>query len=316
VASIGEAHRTVVAVAAPQIALAPDDAPSWLRSAITDGGGTLVAPEEAEGLVWFSPMEPEALRPVLASSPARWVQLPWAGVEPYLPMLTPDRLWTCGKGVYAEATGEHALALALALLRELPRRVRAGHWEPRSGVSLFDRRVTIVGGGGIGEVLLSLLAPFRCDVTVVRRRVQQMDGATAVVGPERLHDALATADVVFLSLPLTADTLGIIGRAELDRMRPEAVLVNVARGGHVVTDDLVAALRAGTIAGAALDVTDPEPLPDDHPLWHEPRCLITPHTANTVEMVEASIIERVRENVRRFGAGEPLLGVVDLDLGY
>jgi phosphoglycerate dehydrogenase-like enzyme len=165
-------------------------------------------------------------------------------------------------------------------------------------------------------VLLSLLAPFRCDVTVVRRRVQQMDGATAVVGPEQLHDALATADVVFLSLPLTADTLGIIGRAELDRMRPEAVLVNVARGGHVVTDDLVAALRAGTIAGAALDVTDPEPLPDDHPLWHEPRCLITPHTANTVEMVAASIIERVRENVRRFGAGEPLLGVVDLDLGY
>jgi len=143
-------------VASPQIALAPDDAPSWLRGAITDGGGTLVAPEEAEGLVWFNPMEPEALRPVLASSPARWVQLPWAGIEPYVSMLTPDRLWTCGKGVYAEATGEHALALALAMLRDLPRRVRAGHWEPRSGISLFDRRVTIVGGGGIGEVLLAL----------------------------------------------------------------------------------------------------------------------------------------------------------------
>ena len=303
-------------MSSPQIALAPDDAPPWLRDAITAGGGTLVVPEAAEGLVWFSPMEPEALRPVLASSPARWVQLPWAGVEPYLPMLTPDRLWTCGKGVYAEATGEHALALALAMLRDLPRRVRAGRWEPRSGVSLFDRRVTIVGGGGIGEVLLRLLAPFRCEVTVVRRRVQPMEGAAAVVGPERLHDALATADVVFLSLPLTPDTAGIIGRAELECMRPDAVLVNVARGAHVVTDDLLAALHAGTIAGAALDVTDPEPLPDDHPLWREPRCLITPHTANTVEMVEASIIERVRENVRRFGAGEPLIGVVDLELGY
>ncbi|MEN3273704.1 MAG: hypothetical protein V7636_2465 [Actinomycetota bacterium] len=303
-------------MASPQIALAPDDAPPWLRDAITDGGGTLVAPDAAEGLVWFSPMEPEGLGPVLASSPARWVQLPWAGIEPYLAMLTPDRLWTCGKGVYAEATGEHALALALAMLRDLPRRVRAGHWEPRAGISLFDRRVTIVGGGGIGEVLLSLLAPFRCDVTVVRRRVQTMDGASVVVAPEQLHDALATADVVFLSLPLTPDTVGIIGRAELERMRPDAVLVNVARGGHVVTDELLVALRAGTIAGAALDVTEPEPLPDGHPLWQEPRCLITPHTANTVEMVEASIIERVRENVRRFGAGEPLIGVVDLELGY
>ncbi|HEX4903865.1 MAG TPA: D-isomer specific 2-hydroxyacid dehydrogenase family protein [Acidimicrobiales bacterium] len=300
----------------PLIALAPADAPSWLADAITAGGGTLVEPARADGLVWFGPFAPEALRPVLAASPARWVQLPWAGVEPYLSMLTPDRQWTCGKGVYAEATAEHALALTLALFRELPRRVKAGRWEPRSGRSLFDARVTIVGGGGIGEVLLRLLAPFRCEVTVVRRRPAPMPGAAAVVGTDGLHAALATADVVILSLPLTPETTGVIGRDELLLMRDEAILVNVARGAHVVTDDLVAVLRDGGIAGAALDVTDPEPLPDGHPLWTEPRCLITPHTANTPEMVMPSIVERIRENVRRFGAGEPLIGTVDLELGY
>jgi phosphoglycerate dehydrogenase-like enzyme len=300
----------------PLIALAPADAPPWLADAITEGGGRLVDPAKADGLVWFGPFDPMDLKPVLAASPARWVQLPWAGVEPYLPLLTPDRVWTCGKGVYAEATAEHALALTLALLRDLPRRVRAKKWEPRAGESLFDKRVTIIGGGGIGEVLLRLLAPFRCEVTVVRRTARPMAGAANVVGRDGLHGALPGADVVILALPLTEETTGLLGRAELLLMEEHAVLVNVARGAHVVTDDLVAVLRAGDIAGAALDVTDPEPLPSDHPLWDEPRCLITPHTANTLEMVQASVAERVRENVRRFAADEPLIGLVDLDLGY
>ena len=176
--------------------------------------------------------------------------------------------------------------------------------------------MTVVGGGGIGEVMLRLLAPFRCEVTVVRRHPAPMDGASIVVGTDRLHDALATADVVVLALALTPETEGLIGKEELLRMQPHAVLVNVARGGHVITDDLVDALRAGTIAGAGLDVTEPEPLPSDHPLWRETRCLITPHTANTIEMVQPSVAERVRENVRRFGSGQPLIGVVDLELGY
>lgn len=302
----------------PLIALAPEGAPSWIADAILAGGGTLVDPADAEGLVWFGPFDPADLRPVLAASPARWVQLPWAGVEPYveLGLLTPDREWTCGKGVYAEATAEHALLLTLALLRDLPRRVRAERWEPRGGDSLFDKKVTVLGGGGIGEVLLDLLRPFRCEVTVVRRHPGAMDGAAAVVGRDGLHAALAGADVVLLALALTPETAGLIGKEELLLMQEHAVLVNVARGGHVVTDDLVAALAAGEIAGAALDVTDPEPLPAGHPLWQERRCLITPHTANTPEMVRPSIEARIRENVRRFGAGEPLLGTVDVELGY
>ena len=99
-------------------------------------------------------------------------------------------------------------------------------------------------------------------------------------------------------------------------MRPDAWLVNVARAAHVVTDDLVdGAARRVAIAGAALDVTDPEPLPDDHPLWREPRCLITPHVANTSAMLRPRLAERITENVRRRAAGEPLLGVVDVDAG-
>ena len=254
---------------------------------------------------------------MLASAPGvQWVQLPWAGIEPYVSMLRPEITWTCGKGVYAEPVAEHAILLALAGLRELPMRIVARSWERQGGISLFDRPVTIVGGGGITEELLRHLAVYRCDVTVVRRRVEPLDGAARVLPVEQLHDALPGAQVVFLALALTPETTGIIGAAELALMDPTAWLVNVARGGHVVTDELVDVLRAGTIGGAALDVTDPEPLPDGHPLWELPNCIITPHTANTLEMARPALEQRITENVRRYAAGEPLIGLVDVAAGY
>ena len=118
------------------------------------------------------------------------------------------------------------------------------------------------------------------------------------------------------SVALTPETEGIIAADELALMERHAWLVNVARGGHVVTDDLVTALRGGVIGGAGLDVTDPEPLPDDHPLWALPNALLTPHTGNTREMAKPLLGARIRENVRRYGAGEPLIGPIDPDLGY
>lgn len=302
---------------APRIAVAPEAAPSWVSDAVVAGGGELVAPAAAEGLVWFGGPDARRFEPVLAEArDARWVQLPWAGVEPYVSLLDPERTWTCGKGVYAEPVAEHALALALAGLRGLPARAAASRWGEPGGTTLFEAPVTVLGGGGITEALLALLAPFRCPVTVVRRHPASLPGATSVVSTDRLHDALAGADVVVLALALTPETTGIIDAAALACMASHAWLVNVGRGAHIVTDDLVAALAAGTIAGAALDVTDPEPLPPGHPLWSEPRCLITPHTANTVEMARPHLVTRIRENVRRFGAGEPLIGLVDVALGY
>jgi phosphoglycerate dehydrogenase-like enzyme len=173
-----------------------------------------------------------------------------------------------------------------------------------------------VGGGSITEALLSLLAPFEVEATVVRRHVAPLAGANRVVGPNELDQALPGATLVVLALALTPETTGLIGTKELTLMDEDAWLVNVARGAHVVTDDLIAALGQGMIGGAALDVTDPEPLPDGHPLWELDNCLITPHVANTWEMAEPLLAERVRANVERWGRGEPLLGLVDPQLGY
>jgi phosphoglycerate dehydrogenase-like enzyme len=119
-----------------------------------------------------------------------------------------------------------------------------------------------------------------------------------------------------LALSLTPETRGIIGAEQLDLMGEAAWLVNVARGGHVDTDALVEALGKGTIAGAAFDVTDPEPLPDGHALWDLSNAIITPHTADTIDMVLPLLADRILSNVARFAAGEPLVGLVDSEAGY
>jgi phosphoglycerate dehydrogenase-like enzyme len=173
-----------------------------------------------------------------------------------------------------------------------------------------------VGGGGITESLVRLLRPFGCRITVVRRTVEHMDHVDTVVGPEHLIDALVGADVVFLALSLTPDTAGLIGRPELEIMESHALIVNVARGGHIVTDDLVWALENNVIGGAGLDVTDPEPLPANHTLWSLDNCIITPHVGNTPEMAIPLLSARITENVRRYVAGDELIGLVDVRHGY
>jgi phosphoglycerate dehydrogenase-like enzyme len=298
-------------------AVAPGPVAPVLVEAIVAGGGAVVEPSEAAVLVWTDPVDRPGLEALLADAPGiRWVQLPFAGAEPFVPLLGDGRTWTSTKGAYSEPVAEHALALGLAGLRLLPARARAREWGPQGGHRLMGGRVTVVGGGGIAEALLRLLAPFHVEATVVRRRVAPVAGATDVVGPDRLHDVLPGADLVFLALALTPETVGIIGAPELALMEPHAWLVNVARGRHVVTDDLVDALRGGTIGGAALDVTDPEPLPAGHPLWDLENCLVTPHTANTWEMAEPLFARRVTDNLVRYRRGEELLGLVDARLGY
>jgi phosphoglycerate dehydrogenase-like enzyme len=208
------------------------------------------------------------------------------------------------------------LALALAGLRVLPERIRAHSWGSPAGASLYGAPVTILGGGGIGVELLRLLAPYGCEVTIVRRQAVPLANAARTVSTDRLLDVLPGALVVFVALALTPATIGIIGPKELAAMDERAWLVNVARGRHVHTDALVEALRNGTIAGAGVDVTDPEPLPDGHPLWKARNCIITPHTADTWDMVLPRLAARITDNVARFGAGEPLVGLVDPDAGY
>jgi phosphoglycerate dehydrogenase-like enzyme len=300
------------------IAVEPRGTRSWLDGAVEAGGGVVSSPDRASALVWGHHADPEGLDAILAAHPGiEWVQLPWAGIEVYVEVVRRygDRTWACGKGVYAEPVAEHALALALAGFRGLPAFARRSSWGQQYGTNLLGARVVVLGGGGITESFLRMIGPFGCEVTVVRRRPDPLEGAT-VVGLDGLDAALTGADLLVLALALTPETVGIIDGRRLRLLAPHAWVVNVARGGHIVTDDLVDVLREEVIGGAALDVTDPEPLPDGHPLWSERRCLITPHTGNTIEMAEPLLRARVGDNVRRWIAGHDLIGRVDPVAGY
>lgn len=304
-------------MASPRLALAPDPDLGWLADAIRSGGGELVDLAECEGIIWSDPRSPERLADALAAAPAaRWVQLPFAGIENFVHLLDGERTWTCGKGVYAEPVAEMALTLGLAGLRGFGTYARAGEWSPPRGHNLLGGNVTIFGGGGITESLVRLLRPWECRITVVRRSDAPIPGVDRVLASDRYREALPGADLVVLALALTPETEGMIAAAELELMEPHAWLVNVARGRHVVTGDLVDALQRDVIGGAGLDVTDPEPLPAGHPLWSLPNCLITPHVGNTPDMAVPLLAARVTDNVRRFAAGESLVGPVDVRAGY
>lgn len=301
----------------PRLALGPAHAPEWMRQAIEEGGAEIVDLSQAEALVWGAASDAKGLAEALLAQPLlQWVQLPFAGIENFAHLIDSDRIWTCGKGVYAEPVAEMALGLTLAGLRGVGSYARRSTWSGPVGRNLQGARVAIFGGGGITESLVRLLAPFDCHITVVRQRVMPMDGVAQVLAGDRYRDALPGADVVVLALSLTKQTEGIIGRSELESMSSHTWLINVARGRHIVTDDLVQALRKGTIGGAALDVTDPEPLPDAHPLWDLDNCIITPHVGNTPEMAIPLLSERIRVNIRRWAAGDDLLGPVHPELGY
>ncbi len=288
-----------------------------LEAAVVAGGGVLGPIEDAAALVWADPAVPEQLPAVLAKGPnVRWVALPFAGIEPYAAYLTHEKVWTAAKGVYAEPVAEHVVACALAGLRGLVHYSRQTSWAPPQGRNLLGAKVTIFGAGGITDSLMRLLEPFGCAVTVVRRQADPYPGAARTLGLDARLEAVADADLVVLALALTPETHHVIGEAELAAMADHAWLVNVARGGHIDADALRSALDNELLGGAALDVTDPEPLPDGHPLWSHPRVLITPHVGNTPEMGIPLLAAHIEENVARFRVGDELLGVIDTSAGY
>ena len=280
-------------------------AEDWLAEAVRAGGGEVSPIEDAGALIWDAGSPGDLVRALARAGGVRWVQLSWTGVDRYLSLMTDGRVWTCARDIYGPGVAEHALALALAVLKGVTKATRDSTWSPYEPRTLFGAGVAIVGGGSIGRSIAELLRPFDCSVRIVTRRNR-----------EHLLDALTGVDVVFLAVPLTPETDGIIGERELREMGPRAVLVNIARGRLVRTDELVEALREGYIAGAGLDVTEPEPLPDGHPLWELPNCAITPHIASVDMLAKEPYTKLVTENVRRFAAGEALLGIVDRERGY
>lgn len=292
-----------------------------LSQAVVRAGAVITDnPAEATALIWANPFQTETFSDVLAAAPdLRWVQLPFAGIGPYLKPLRADPrplVVTCGKGVYATPVAEHALTLALGGLRHLHRFIGTSTWGDRTGENLLGRNVTVLGGGGIAREFIRLLAPFGCDVTVIRRSSEPVDGANRTLGMSRALEVLPRTDVLVVAWALTAETTRWVDEMVFAALPEHAWLINVARGAHVDHDALAAALASGTIGGAGLDVTDPEPLPDGHPLWAEPNCIITPHVGNTAEMGRPLLARRVFENTTAFLAGGELTGHVDLDAGY
>ena len=285
--------------------------------AVIDAGGEPTPIAEASGLMWADPAAADEFPGVVAQAPGlEWIQLPYAGIENFADQLDPSKTWTCGKGVYAEPVAEHVIALTLAGFRHLHTSIPATSWPAQEGRNLLGANVTVIGAGGITEALIRLLESWNTTITVVRRSDTPLDGADRTVTISNVHDAIADADVVVLAAALTDETRDLVDNEFLHNMNDDAWLVNVARGGMVVTDDLVDALSGGLIAGAALDVTTPEPLPDGHPLWELPNCIITPHVANTPEMGLPLIAARVRSNVQKWIANEDLIGLVNVETGY
>lgn len=237
----------------------------------------------------------------------RVVQTLTAGFEHVLPYL-PDGVALCNaRGLHDTATAELALALTLAAQNDLPRFVEARHegaWDFHQRVGLADKTVLLVGYGAIGQAIARRLEPFECTVLPVARR-----GREGVAGWDALPDLVPQADVVILIVPGNDETRGLVDAAFLGRMRDGALLVNVARGAVVDTDALLTELTSGRLR-AAVDVTDPEPLPAGHPLWEAPNLLLTPHVGGHAQAFLPRALALIRSQLTRFAAGEPLANVV------
>lgn len=237
----------------------------------------------------------------------RVVQTLTAGVD-NIRGVVPDGVLLCnGRGIHDTSTAELALTLVLSSLRGVPEFVRAqdeGRWAFDRRDSLADKRVLIVGYGQIGAAIEQRILPFEAEVVRVARHAR--DGVHAI---GELADLLPDADVVVLVLPGTAETRQLVDAGFLARMKPGALLVNVARGTVVDQDALADALESGRIR-AAIDVTDPEPLPEGHRLWRAPNLLITPHVGGASSAMWPRAYRVVREQLGRFARGEPLANQV------
>ena len=258
----------------------------------------------------------------------RWVAIMSAGVEGCLgkPELgRPGLTVTNMRAVAGPVMAEHTLALMLALSRSLQvsigRQATGEGWNRNFAGSqpqaLDGKTLLVVGLGGIGTEVARRAHALGMKVIATRNSSKTGPDYVSYVGlPDELPTLISQADVVVSSLPLVPATTNVFDAKMFARMKKNAFFINVGRGGSVVTDDLVAALNSGTIAGVGLDVTEPEPLPKDHPLWKAKNIIISPHMSALSDLGQVARLTILREQVRRFAAGDKLLSVVDFKKGY
>ena len=264
---------------------------------------------------------PELLR---AAPRLRWVQVGSAGVERYLfsELVESDVTLTNAKVIYGSHLADHLMAFILAFNRNLPHLFRCQQrevWESRANLRAMEmagETLLVVGLGGTGLAVARRAAAFDMRVVAVTRSAKPPTPGVEHIGrADELHALLPQADHVAICCALTPATYHLFADREFGLMRPTAFIHNVTRGGVIDHDALVRALRAGQIAGAGLDVTEPEPLPPGHPLWQMPNVLVTPHSSGHSPHSGRRMFDLLRENLRRFAAGEPLLNVVDQQAG-
>jgi phosphoglycerate dehydrogenase-like enzyme len=253
---------------------------------------------------------------------ARWIHSLWTGVEG---ILTPEMLahpaqLSNGRGVFRWPLADWVMAAMLHFSFDLGRVIRqqqAGVWEPFLATMLEGKTLGIIGYGSIGSAAASRAKGFGMKIAALRRKQGQTDPLVdAFYSPPQLKDLLASSDYVLLATPLTAETRGMVGAAELAAMKPSAVLINVGRGPVVDEVALLQTLESGQIRGAALDVFTVEPLPAGHPFYRMTNVLVSPHTADRVEGFLGPPVEAFLENLERFLKGEPLENLVDKHAGY
>jgi phosphoglycerate dehydrogenase-like enzyme len=305
-------------VAKNLVAIEPKSDPAYEQAVVSAGGEVATLSDQVSALIWTDYSAPEKLAQVLEHNPQiEWVQLPFAGVDAFAEILSAAVRFTSAKGSYKEPVAEHALALSLALGRKIPVRVKATSWGKREAVSFYDSNILIVGAGGIAEELIGMLKPFRAKISICRNQADApLAGSQEVFGLDQLEDKISQADLVVIACALTDKTRGLFNMELFSKMKPTAFLVNVARGPIIKSTDLLDALDRGLLAGAAVDVTDPEPLPDGHPFFGRDDLIVTPHTADTKEIVMRHFALRVQQNVKAFLGQGPWIGEVDPERGY
>jgi phosphoglycerate dehydrogenase-like enzyme len=307
---MNEAQLRQLQEVAPGVTLVMAGNPAEVLAQVADADG------------FYGGVTPEIVR---AGKRLRWVQVASAGVEEFLfPELVESRIvFTNAQTIYGPQLADHAMAFILSFSRNLPilaRRQQQEVWESRAhlrAMELSEETLLIVGFGGSGQELAKRAHGFGMRLLAVDPKDLPRPDLLAHLGrPEELLDLLPQADHVALCCAHTPATHHLFSTREFERMKPTACLHNVARGGLIDQEALIQALEDGEIAGAGLDVTDPEPLPPGHPLWKMENVILTPHTAGHSPCAGPRMFELLRENLRRFAAGEELLNVVDKRAGY